>query len=50
MAFHCLARAIYAMHAGNEDLKKDRWDRDEIVHFDLKSMNGKSESLSLSSI
>ncbi|TGO74453.1 hypothetical protein BELL_0281g00050 [Botrytis elliptica] len=37
--FHCIARGLYAMHSGHEDLNEDRWDRDEIVHFDFKSEN-----------
>ncbi|KAF7900727.1 uncharacterized protein EAF01_008029 [Botrytis porri] len=38
-AFHCIARGLYAMHSGHEDLNEDRWDRDEIVHFDFKGQN-----------
>ncbi|TGO46898.1 hypothetical protein BCON_0302g00050 [Botryotinia convoluta] len=37
--FHCIARGLYAMHSGHEDLNEDRWDRDEIVHFDFKAQN-----------
>ncbi|ESZ95464.1 hypothetical protein SBOR_4118 [Sclerotinia borealis F-4128] len=37
--FHCLIRGIYAMHYGHEDLNRARWERDEIVHFDLKATN-----------
>ncbi|KAF7957000.1 hypothetical protein EAE96_004322 [Botrytis aclada] len=37
--FHCIARGLYALHCGHEDLKEDRWDRDEIVHFDFKAQN-----------
>ncbi|KAJ8071850.1 hypothetical protein OCU04_002161 [Sclerotinia nivalis] len=37
--FHCLARGLYAMHSGHEDLDEERWDRDEIVHFDFKAQN-----------
>ncbi|KAF7863140.1 hypothetical protein EAF04_007223 [Stromatinia cepivora] len=37
--FHCLARGLYALHSGHEDLDKERWDRDEIVHFDFKAQN-----------
>ncbi|TGO09582.1 hypothetical protein BTUL_0161g00260 [Botrytis tulipae] len=37
--FHCIARGLYAMHCGHEDLKEERWDRDEIVHFDFKAQN-----------
>ncbi|KAA8572029.1 hypothetical protein EYC84_001959 [Monilinia fructicola] len=39
MCFHCLARALYAMHYGHEELDRERWDRDEVVHFDLKGLN-----------
>ncbi|QSZ33495.1 hypothetical protein DSL72_005063 [Monilinia vaccinii-corymbosi] len=38
-AFHCMARGLYAMHYGHEELDKERWDRDEIVHFDFKAPN-----------
>lgn len=38
--FHCLAKAIYAMASGNEDIEADRWEKD-IVHMDLKFGNGK---------
>ncbi|KAF7901390.1 hypothetical protein EAF00_003611 [Botryotinia globosa] len=37
--FHCIARGLYAMHCGHENLQEDRWDRDEIVHFDFKAQN-----------
>lgn len=40
--FHCIARGLYAMHCGHEELDRERWDRDEIVHFDLKAQNGRS--------
>ncbi|KAM0134407.1 hypothetical protein ACHAO1_005619 [Botrytis cinerea] len=38
-AFHCIARGLYAMHSGHESLQEERWDRDEIVHFDFKAQN-----------
>ncbi|CAD6447450.1 eb80d5b9-f1dd-44d8-a9d1-e3274e6b5957 [Sclerotinia trifoliorum] len=37
--FHCLARGLYAMHSGHENLDEERWDRDEIAHFDFKGQN-----------
>jgi hypothetical protein len=39
--FHCLARGALVMHTGSEDTSCTRWDKD-IVHFDIKSPNGKS--------
>ncbi|KAJ8063627.1 hypothetical protein OCU04_007495 [Sclerotinia nivalis] len=37
--FHCLARAVTAMDRGTEDLEKERWDRDEIGHYDMITSN-----------
>ena len=31
------------MHSGHESLQEERWDRDEIVHFDFKAQNGKPQ-------
>ncbi|KAI9645696.1 hypothetical protein NHQ30_006438 [Ciborinia camelliae] len=46
--FHCLSRGLYALHYGHEQLDHilgaDRWERDEIVHFDLKAPNGKPKA------
>lgn len=44
--FHCLSRALVVIHQGSEDGMSPRWTGREIVHFDLKPDNSRSDSSS----
>ncbi|TGO85241.1 hypothetical protein BPOR_0416g00010 [Botrytis porri] len=39
MIFYCLAQAVSVLDRGTEDLNKERWDKDEIGHYDMITSN-----------